>query len=62
MKIEQATSSKSCINCDACERGGHYCLLHSCALKNADTIKCKDWKPARSDDSYSIPVMFAGCM
>jgi hypothetical protein len=32
----------SCDRCDSIENG-HYCLLHSIGLKNANLIRCKDW-------------------
>jgi len=34
----------SCDFCEAQEEGGHYCLLHSCQLKNANLWTCPDFK------------------
>ena len=34
----------SCDFCEAQEGGGHYCLLHACALKNANLWTCADFK------------------
>ena len=34
----------SCDFCEAQEEGGHYCLLHSCQLKNANLWTCADFK------------------
>jgi len=34
----------SCDFCEAQEDGGHYCLLHSCQLKNANLFTCPDFK------------------
>lgn len=34
----------SCDFCEAQEEGGHYCLLHSCQLKNANLWTCQDFK------------------
>jgi hypothetical protein len=38
-----ATANKSCDTCIA-QEGKHYCLLHSCQLKNMNTVRCKDWR------------------
>jgi len=35
----------SCDFCESQEEGGHYCLLHSCIIKNMDTVRCEDYKP-----------------
>ena len=34
----------SCDFCEAQEEGGHYCLIHSCQLKNANLWTCADFK------------------
>jgi hypothetical protein len=34
----------SCDFCEAQDEGGHYCLLHSCQLKNANLWTCPDFK------------------
>ena len=34
----------SCDFCEAQEEGGHYCLLHSCQLQNANLWTCPDFK------------------
>ena len=42
--------SKSCEACSGLEDGGHYCLLHSITVKNADLHVCGDWMSEDVDD------------
>ena len=37
----------SCDFCEAQEEGGHYCLLHSCQLKNANLWTCPECRRCR---------------
>ena len=50
----------SCDFCEAQEEGGHYCLLHSCQLKNANLWTCPECRRCRhrlrtSSDSSPAP-------
>lgn len=40
--VEAKSYTDSCDFCDSIE-GGHYCLLHTMMLKNANLLTCKDF-------------------
>ena len=45
MKIAEASElGKSCETCSSLEEGGHYCLLRSIFIQNADLHICDDWE------------------
>ena len=48
--IDALNDEESCANCDCMEEGGHYCLLHTMQVKNANIVRCPDWTPQRRAD------------
>ena len=48
--IDALNDDESCANCDSMEDGGHYCLLHTKQVKNANIVRCPCWTPQRKAD------------
>ena len=42
MKLRTCKYEQSC-DCCISQEGKHWCLLHTKAVKNMDTVRCKDW-------------------
>ena len=54
--IDALNDDESCANCDSMEDGGHYCLLHTKQVKNANIVRCPCWTPQRkADDVPNAP-------
>jgi hypothetical protein len=50
VKLFDSTWEESCDEC-AHQEGRHYCLLHSVAIKNMDTVRCSDFKSQYSQNT-----------
>ena len=51
MKLPTASEiGKSCETCSGLEDGGHYCLLRSIFIQNADLHICEDWESKEVED------------